>query len=158
MTSAMLLKDALVGRRQALAMLGGGLLGGGMMSTQLAATSMPAGLRSPALDFTNPIDNLYAFGKIWSGYGEPVIGGFHGLMYLKLPGKRLLPVFGYTGTGVLLAEHDPRGLLRIKSRETGYFTDLRTGDILEYWDNPITGERCEVYHFYNDLIAGTLST
>ena len=41
----------------------------------------------------------------------------------------------------------------MKSRETGYFTDLRTGDILEYWDNPLTGERCEVYHFYNDLIT-----
>ena len=158
MTSSMLLKDALVGRRQALALLGGGVLGGGMLAARGATSSGSADNTSKALDFSNPIDNLYAFGKIWSGYGEPVIGGFHGLMYLKLPGKRLMPVFGYTGTGVMLAEHDPRGLLRIKSRETGYFTDLRTGDILEYWDNPITGERCEVYHFYNDLIAGTLTT
>jgi hypothetical protein len=46
----------------------------------------------------------------------------------------------------------------MKSRETGYFTDLRSGEVLEYWDNPLTGERCEVYHFYNDLIAGTLTT
>lgn len=156
-----LMHDALIGRREALAALGGVALGGATAASPVVAAVVPAppaGARQRALDFTNPTDNLYAFGKIWAGYETPVIGAFHGLMYLKLPGKRLQPVFGYTGTGVLLAEHDPSGRLRIKSRETGYFTDLRTGDILEFWDNPITGERCEVYHFYNDLIAGTLTT
>lgn len=152
MTSSLILEDALIGRRQALALLGSA----GIASFTPGTTAGTA--TADGLDFRNPIDNLYAFGKIWAGYDAPVIGAFHGLMYLKLPGKRLLPVFGYTGTGVLLAEFDPKGFLRIKSRETGYFTDLRTGEILEHWDNPITGERCEVYHFYNDLIAGTLTT
>ncbi len=159
MSSSFFVRDLVTGRRAALGVLGGMLAG-------VAATALPAPARaaeasgakrgSRPLDFRNPIDNLYAFGKIWSGYEKPVIGGFHGLMYLRMPGKRLLPVFGYTGTGVLLSEFDPKGFLKVKSRETGYFTDLRTGEILEYWDNPLTGERCEVYHFYNGLISGTL--
>ena len=32
------------------------------------------------LDYDDPRDNLYAFGKIWSSYDEPCIGAFHGLM------------------------------------------------------------------------------
>ncbi len=160
MSSSLFVQDLVTGRRKALGMLGGIALGAAAAAAfpiPARAAEAVAGKRgSKPLDFSNPIDNLYAFGKIWSGYETPVIGGFHGLMYLRMPGKRLVPVFGYTGTGVLLAEHDPNGFLKIKSRETGYFTDLRSGEVLEYWDNPLTGERCEVYHFYNQLIAGKL--
>jgi Protein of unknown function (DUF1838) len=79
-------------------------------------------------------------------------------MYMRIPGKRLLPVFNFTGTGVIHAEFDPKGFLKIKSREVGLFTDIRSGEVLEFWNNPLTDERCEVYHFYNDMIAGTLTT
>lgn len=72
-------------------------------------------------------DNLWAFGKIWSGYDEPVIGGFYGLMYARVGNQRMIPLFGYEGTGCLQCKWDPAGFLNIKSRETGYFTDLRTG-------------------------------
>lgn len=122
--------------------------------TDSSATA--AGPSGKPLDYSNPVDNLYAFGKIWAGYEEPVIGGFHGLMYLRIPGKRMIPVFGYTGTGVLLAKQDPDGSLWVKSRETGYFTDLVTGDILETWDNPFTGETVPVYHFYNNMLVGKI--
>jgi hypothetical protein len=158
MSSSAFVNELVMGRRAALGTLAGLAAGAGLAGTALGARAPARARSSPPLDFTNPIDNLYAFGKIWSGYEQPVIGGFHGLMYLRMPGKRLVPVFGFTGTGTMLAEFDPKGLLRVKSRETGYFTDLRTGDILEFWDNPLTGERCEVYHFYNSLICGTLTT
>jgi hypothetical protein len=152
----MFVKDAVLGRRAALATLAGFAITAGATLPATAAARHKA--RRVPLDYANPVDNLYAFGKIWGGYETPVLGGFHGLMYLRIPQKRLIPVFGYAGTGVILAQHDPSGFLAIKSRETGYFTDLRSGEILEYWDNPFTGERCEVYHFYNELIAGKLTT
>lgn len=106
------------------------------------------------MDYTNPYDNLYAFGKIWAGYDTPIIGAFHGLMYGKVDGQRLKPLFGYAGTGVMLAKIDDNGDLLLKSRETGYFTDLETGEVLEHWHNPYTGETNEVYHFYNDVTVG----
>jgi len=108
------------------------------------------------LDYSNPVDNLYAFGKIWASYDEPIIGGFHGLMYARIGDKRMVPVFGYTGTGVLLARMDENNDLWVKSRETGYFTDLKTGDVLETWYNPFTENTVEVYHFYNDVLVGQI--
>ena len=164
--SSTLIHHALQGRRSAVTSLLGLSAAAALGSADTAQASSATTHKrssnrrnsSPPLDFANPIDNLYAFGKIWGGYEQPVLGGFHGLMYLRMPGKRLVPVFGFTGTGCILARHDPAGFLQIKSRETGYFTDLRSGEILEYWDNPLTGERCEVYHFYNELIAGKLTT
>ncbi len=112
---------------------------------------------SPSLDFNDPKDNLYAFGKIWAGYDEPQIGGFHGLMYGRIGGQRMVPLFGYTGSGVMQSKIDADGNLWIRGKETGYFTDLATDNILETWDNPYTGETVEVFNFYNDNMGGCLT-
>ncbi len=145
--------DLSMSRRQALkaSLAFGGLSLGGM---GVAAATTTKG----KLDYSDPHDNLYAFGKIWSSYEEPCVGAFHGLMCVRLPGTRMIPVLGYTGSGALLAKIDDEGNLWIKSRETGYFTDLETGDILETWDNPFTGKTVEVYHFYNDVLTGKIGT
>jgi hypothetical protein len=112
--------------------------------------------RPGGLDYSNPRDNLYAFGKIWAGYGEPVIGAFHGLMYGRVGNERMRPLFNFEGIGILQAELDENRDLKIKSREVGLFTDLRNRDVLEYWDNPYTGKTVEVYHFYNGGGGGKL--
>lgn len=147
-----LIDEVSLGRRDALSALLGSGLG---LALGAAATPAVAATRPGGLDLTNPVDNLYAFGKIWSTYADqPAISAFHGLMYLRLGDRRMLPIFGYVGTGVLQAKFDAKsGTLIRKSRETGYFTDLRTGDVLEEWANPVTGETVPVYHFYNDLAA-----
>lgn len=116
-----------------------------------SVTSRPGGL-----DYADPRDNLYAFGKIWAGYGEPVIGAFHGLMYGRVGTERMRPLFNFEGIGVLQAKIDENRNLKIKSREVGLFTDLRNRNVLEHWDNPYTGETVEVYHFYNYGGGGTL--
>ncbi|MGI9308391.1 MAG: DUF1838 family protein [Gammaproteobacteria bacterium] len=122
----------------------------------LGGNQLAAAASTGSIDYDDPTDNLYAFGKIWAGYDEPVIGAFHGLMYARFPNKRMIPVFGYTGTGALFAKLDDNGDLWVKSRETGYFTDLETGDILETWYNPFTKKTVEVYHFYNDILVGKI--
>ena len=83
--------------------------------------SLPSALAKSTgrLDYSDPADNLYAFGKIWAGFDEPVIGAFHGLMYARFRGQRMVPLFGYTGTGVLLAKIDENKDVWFKSRETG---------------------------------------
>ena len=132
-----------------------------------ALEEMAKGVANPAptssvgakasLDFDDPYDNLYAFGKIWAGYDEPQIGAFHGLMYARIGKERMTPLFGYTGTGCMHSKIDDDGNMWIRGRETGYFTDLATGDILETWDNPYTGETVEVFNFYNDRMGGKLT-
>lgn len=155
-----LIDDVSLGRRAALTALMGAGLGAGAAAFGAAAPAATAGARSggrgsAALDLDDPVDNLYAFGKIWSTYDDkPAIGAYHGLMYLRIGDRRMIPIFGYVGTGIVHAKFDAKaGTLIRKSRETGYFTDLRTGDILEDWTNPVTGETVPVYHFYNDLAA-----
>ena len=75
--------DLSMNRRQALkaSLAFGGLSLGGMPTIAAAKGK---------LDYSNPRDNLYAFGKIWSSYDEPCIGAFHGLMYVRVPGKRMI--------------------------------------------------------------------
>jgi hypothetical protein len=142
-----------LGRRDFL----GASLGFGLGSLAGAARAAPApatGSRRGGLDYQDPADNLYAFGKIWAAYDEPVVSAFHGLMYVRAGNRRMVPVFGYTGTGAMFARIDENGDLWLKSRETGYFTDLKTGDILETWENPFTGRTVPVYHFYNHVLVG----
>jgi hypothetical protein len=114
------------------------------------------------LDLTDPLHNLYAFGKTWGTFGpEPVIGVFHGTMYGWVEGRKLRPLFGYAGTGITLCRLDdgPDGpALTMRGKETGFFTDLATGEPIDTWDNPFTGERVEVFHFLNDRIGGRLTT
>lgn len=154
--------DLMTNRRSMLKGLGvsaiGGLAGGlgATLSPNPAAAAMSN--RSGGLDWSDPKDNLWAFGKIWAGYDEPVIGSFYGLMYARIGNKRMIPLFGYEGTGCLQCKWDPNGFLNIKSRETGYFTDLVTGEPLKQWYNPFTEETVEVYDFYNDLLGGRLGT
>ncbi|MCP4001173.1 MAG: DUF1838 domain-containing protein [Gammaproteobacteria bacterium] len=124
-------------------------------SVQPAHTSSAGSAAS--LDFDNPYDNLYAFGKIWAGYDKPQIGAFHGLMYGRIGDARLVPLFGYTGTGVMQSKIDDDGNMQIRGKETGYFTDLASGDILETWDNPWTGDTVEVFNFYNPNMGGKLT-
>jgi hypothetical protein len=149
---SMLIADRMLGRRGALKALGGGALGGLALAAGGEASAQP--LRPPADAPVSPEQALRAFGKIWSSYEEPMIGAFHGTMYLRVGDNAAVPVFGMTGTGASQAKIDEAGNLVLKSRETGYFTDLATGDILETWLNPFTEERVEVYHFYDDLLMG----
>jgi hypothetical protein len=140
--------DLMSNRREALGSIAAVMLAG-------ATSAHAAPSSSKALDFNNPLDNLYAFGKIVSGYEKPVIGGFHGIQYARIGNQRLIPVFGFCGVGVSMAEFDAKaGKLRRKSRETAFFTDLRTGEPLEQWHNPFTDETVDVYHFYNPSLAG----
>ena len=146
-----LVNGLFVNRRSAMAALAA--TGAGLMTIgkpARAATGKP-------LDFNNPYDNLYAFGKIWGGYDEPVLSGFHGLMYARIGAKRAMPLFGYTGTGVMQSKIDSDGNCWIRGKETGFFTDLATGDILDTWKNPFTGETVKVFNFYNRNMGGKLT-
>jgi len=109
------------------------------------------------LNFQDPRDNLYAFGKLWGTYAEePVYSCFHGTMFASIAGKRLMPLFGYMGTGVMQVKLEPNGHVRLRGKETGYFSDLETGKILDQWQNPFTKQKVEVFNFFNDRVRGVL--
>ena len=110
---------------------------------------------------TSPRDNLYAFGKTWGTFSEdPVVSVFHGAMYAYVGTKRLMPLFGHAGAGITKCRFVGEGAderMQMRGKETGFFYDLKTWDVIDHWDNPFTGETVEVYHFLNDKIGGELT-
>jgi len=154
--SSLFVNDLMSNRREAMGGIAAVMMAG--LSAAQAEDTAPAKSKR-GLDYSDPRDNLYAFGKIVSGYDEPVIGAYHGIQYARIGNQRLIPLFGYAGTGAAMAAFDPvAGTLKRKSRETAFFTDLRTGEPLETWTNPFTEETVEVYHFYNPSLASTVGT
>ena len=124
----------------------------------MTSPSYPLPDESAQLDLTLPAHNLYAFAKTWGTLGdEPEYGVFHGTMFAWIEGRKLMPMFGYHGTGVTKCRFLDSGSMQMRGKETGYFTDLATGEPIDTWDNPFTGETVEVYHFLNDRIGGELT-
>lgn len=148
-----------VSRRGAL----GSLVGLGTAAGGAPAFAMPSMGQSPAnpnirpLDIMDPRENLYGFGKMWGTLGPKAVkSGYYGVQYAIVGTKRAIPMFGYYGFGNNRNILQPDGSLKVLGKECGYFTDLRTGEIIDHWDNPWTGERVEVFPFLNDRWRGTL--
>jgi hypothetical protein len=111
------------------------------------------------LDLTLPRDNLYAFAKMWSTLSdEPVLSSFHGVMFANIAGRKSVPLFGYAGTGLFQSKILANGHVRLRGKETGFFTDLSSGEVLRHWHNPFTGQSVDVFNFLNDRVRGELTT
>lgn len=147
-----------VSRRGAL----GGLIGLGAaagMAPPLAAQTAKARVNPNIrpLDVMDPRDNLYGFAKLWGTIGPKAVkSGYYGVQYAIIGSKRAMPMFGYYGFGNNRNIIQPDGSVKVLGKECGYFTDLATGEIIDHWDNPWTGERVEVFPFLNDRWRGTL--
>lgn len=109
------------------------------------------------LDVMDPRENLYGFAKMWGTIGpKAVLSGYQGIQYAIVGNQRAKPLFGYVGMGNIRNRIMPDGSVKVTGKECGYFTDLASGEIIDHWDNPWTGERVEVFPFLNDRFRGTL--
>ena len=113
---------------------------------------------SEPLDYGDPLHNLLAFGRLWSSFDEPAYGCFHGTMFASIGTERLRPLFGYAGIGVFECRFIEGDRLQMRGKETGFFTDLASGAVLESWENPFTEETVDVFDFLNDNVRGSLGT
>lgn len=159
--------ESVISRR---GLMGGAL--GGLAAAALSACGAPGGSGEEAaeagggaaadtgggLDLSKPVDNLYAFGKIWGTYADtPVYSGYQGVQFARIGVNKLTPLFGYVGCGNMQCKMDENGHLWIRGTEAGYFTDLASGEIIDHWDNPYSGERVEVFPFFNYGLRGSLT-
>ena len=125
----------------------------------LQPTTAQQTTKDNGLDFSIPEDNLYAFGKLWGSYDvKPTYGGYQGVQFARIGTKRLIPLFGYVGFGNMQSRLNNDGTVNIRGTEAGYFTDLKTGHIIDSWDNPWTNETVEVFPFINRKMRGHLTT
>ncbi len=157
----------LLSRRQALgsagAFLGTGLTAG--VAAGLASASAQAASAGPAgdpikFDFSRPEDNLKAWVKVVASLdGRETCGYYKGdVVAVTGPDQKNLPLFGYEGFGMSRVTRLPDGRYENLHREISYYTDLKTGEILETWKNPLTGETVRVYPTNNDPVNSYYAT
>ena len=105
-------------------------------------------------DFSKPEDNLTAWVKLVGSLdGKETCGYYKGdVVAVTAPDQKNTPLFGYEGFGMSRVTQLPDGRYENLHREISYYTDLRTGEILEEWDNILTGERVKVYPTNNDPV------
>ncbi len=109
-------------------------------------------------DFDNAQDNVDAYIKMTSSQAdEPVFGWFSGHVFSLVDNQPLLPLMGVEGFGVGGGSRNPDGSYATHWKEVGYYTDLKTGAVLDFWDNPFNGERTEVMHIYIPTISSTIT-
>lgn len=141
-------------RREA---LGLGLAAGAGALLPFAAEAEGGPRSGKGLDLTRAEDNIYAFAKLWGTIGdELVFGGHEGVFYAVVGERRAMPLFGYVGFGSLQFRILPNGDAEYRGKDATFYTDLRTGEILEDWENPFTTKRVKVYPYINDLVSTTI--
>ena len=110
-----------------------------------------------ALDLTTAADNIYAFAKTWGTLGdEPVFGGHEGVFFAVVGNRRAMPLFGYVGFGSLQFRILPNGDAEYRGKDATFYTDLKTGELLDSWQNPFTGKTVKVYPYINEQVTTTI--
>src|SRR5690242_2322212 len=84
--------------------------------------------------------------------GKESLTSFEGAGWAWVGGKGNFKVFNTFGIGTSRIEDIGDNVYRFYHREVLYYCDPKTGEILDTWDNPITGKKVEVLHILNDPV------
>jgi hypothetical protein len=149
----------LLNRREVLtASLG---LAAGVAALVPATTSGKSNGFDTALDFGGAFDpkkaehNTLAFCKLMSDTrdGVETCGYFKGNVLGYLGGdRRLEPLFGYEGFGMTRTFQVGDYAWQKLHKEVAYYTDLKTGKVMDEWRNPMLDETVKVVHVHNDVV------
>ena len=139
--------------------MGAGAMALNMMSNHAKADSassygqsMGQSLSGPYIDLTTGPGNKVGYARLNGDLDESKQknGWFKGFIMAIRPNKPILDALGFQGFGVSRLEKQADGSYAKILREVGLYTDLRTGEVLEEWKNPMTNENVRVVHIAND--------
>lgn len=111
------------------------------------------------LDFKDNVWNREAYAKL-NGHTDPAkekFGWFSGKAFGVKPNQKNLELCGFEGFSVSRLLRNEDGSYRKLLREVGFYTDLKTGEVLETFENPYTGETVKVVPVANDPYNYTIS-
>jgi hypothetical protein len=139
--------------------MGISLARGALLVAALAASSVAfAAKAGKALDLATPEGGIEAFRKVQCSTedNKPTVYYWVGETYSRVPGEPDKLLFRFEGMNVrqCVTVSDPargRGFRQV-SREVLYYKDPATGQILDEWKNPWTGETVKVIHIANDPV------
>ncbi len=125
------------------------------IALSVAAFSVLTPLAATAYDFTKPENSMDAFIRLrGNADGADTIADWAVTVFIVEPGKRPTPVMRLDGFNVGRPVKNADGSYQWLSREVAYYRDLKTGKILDQWDNPMTGKTNDVLHVINDPVNG----
>ena len=142
-----------------------GALGFGVASLAVAATAAAKGAQAepPRLPirFDDPIWNRETAARLQADTnGSQVYGYSHGVVAGVKPGEAVRPLFDFQVFSTIRVVRLPDGNYQRMTKEVVFYTDLKTGAILDQWNNPYTGETVKVVDIANDpynwVIASTV--
>jgi hypothetical protein len=141
-----------------------GALGLGAASLAMAAVAPAAKADAPdriPIRFDDPIWNRETAARLQANTnGEQVYGHCTGIVTGVRPGEAIRPLFGFEVFSTIRVLRQSDGSYQRMTKETIFYADPKTGDILDEWENPYTGERVKVVDVHNDpynwVIASTV--
>ena len=110
------------------------------------------GLQGPYLDLRTGKGNKLAYARIQGDldFGKQKYFWFKGYVMGIQPQKKIVDLMGSSGFGVIRLAEGPNGSIYRMCREVIVYTDLKTGEVLDEWKNPITNEVVKAVHVAND--------
>jgi len=133
------------------------LLGAAAMGAGLVSLGQPA-FAQERLDLTTPEGGLNAFRKVQCSMEDekPIFYSWSGNAFSRRRGEPDINMFNVDGMNVRMCvtvDGGDRGPgVRLVTREILLYLDTETGEPLETWDNPWTGDTVKVLHVENDPV------
>ncbi len=120
------------------------LMSGGALAASLPLSGFAADIKR-TLDFSKPEDNLIGMIKMRGSLeAEDVPYWYRGTMYGVQPGKTPIPLVDFEGSEIDYYERQPDGSFFAWAKTVSFFRDTKTDELLETFENPITGETNDV--------------
>jgi hypothetical protein len=111
------------------------------------------------IDFTNPIWNRDTWARIQGDLNpeNQKIGDVRGVIIGVKPGEKSKELCGFEAFLATRLVPQEDGTIRRLNKEVIFYTNPRTGEIIEEWTNPWTGEVVNVIQVANDPFNYTIS-
>lgn len=131
------------------AALGLAALSAGATAAKAAVTPS---LTGPYLDLTTPKGNVTAMARLQGNLdsSKSKFGWASGMVFGVVPGEKVRDLVGVRVFSSTRVVPQPDGSYQRLSREVVYYTDPKTGEFIDEFDNPYTGERVKVVSIAND--------
>ena len=109
-------------------------------------------------DFNKVEDSSAAFLRLRCSLNarDQIYSWWTGTIYARIPGQVIKPIMGFEGYNVCRTVKKANGDYQLITREVTYYRDLKTGKIIEHWDNPYTGKTDAVMQVHNDPVNATM--
>jgi hypothetical protein len=114
------------------------------LSGAAALATVPTVAGPAMIDLESPAGRLKAYMQMRGALDGQLVIGFVTGRYFGVVDEQIMPMFGVAAATFARYHLRPDGGYDAVSFEAPYFTDMETGEALDHWLNPLTGETVQV--------------